>query len=56
MSDEVAVLPLYGRNIPWFARAKLRRAKKRHRTGVLLSAIIRTPSRAMTFKHSCGNM
>lgn len=51
MSGEVAVLPLSERNIPWFARIRLRRAKGRRRTGLLLSAIIRTGSRAMTFKH-----
>lgn len=48
MGDEVAVLPLSERDMPWFARLKLGRARKRHQTGLLLSAIIRTGSRAIT--------
>lgn len=50
MGDEVAVLPLGERDVPWFARIKLGRARKRHQTGVLLSAIIRAGSRAITSK------
>jgi hypothetical protein len=40
VGDEVAVLPLRERDVPWFARIKLGRARKRHQTGLLLSAII----------------
>jgi hypothetical protein len=48
MGDGVTVLPLGQRDVPWFARIRLSRARKRHQTGVLLSAIIRTNSRAIT--------
>lgn len=48
MGDEVAVLPLGERDVRWFARMKLGRARKRHQTGLLLSAIIHTGSRAIT--------
>lgn len=51
MSDsETTIESLTGRRLPWLAQVKLRRAKERHETGLLLSAIIRTPSRSMSRK------
>jgi hypothetical protein len=48
--DRYAVDPLDVERLAWYARFKLRRVKARGDTGVLLSSIIRTPARGVSFR------
>lgn len=43
-----SVHSLSERKLPWLARRKLRKAKKKCQTGVLLHGIIRTPARSFS--------
>jgi hypothetical protein len=42
------VEPLNFDRLPWLVKLRLRKIKKKHRTGLLLYAIIRTPTRSMS--------
>jgi hypothetical protein len=50
--DRSVVGALADRKIAWYARRKLAYAKSLGQTGVLLSGVIRTPSRGITSKQS----